>query len=699
MNTHLETILLDSRQYTPIYFVEAPSIEQPASIVASQSDERPVSAKLKEFYENSGKLEDNLNIQQNNKQQPNLVNNVGNGLKLANFVLAQSQNKTNTIKINATTTKNVVFNPVFITNSNNSLVHSSKTAVCSKIIKPILRQGHQKSKTSQVLPKLKPKENNTKPIKSVQLIKLGETYHSLNELSDEQMKIVNHAINIYNNPKIMAKDQKYDPATSTKVVYKVVPPKDISVIGTNKAIVKSKKVESKRNTIKKQDKKEYKKNLKEDDPTLVQNEIFNSLYSLQRHYESDPTHAPGKCHSNLFQCLLAIIKTSCKQDKASIFIQQLQQLIDTIKSLIPCLLRTDGLSKGEPSTINEDIGRVLGLDPGKYIFNLDALDCVKDKDGHCLHSQPLNHTNQSTQVANNNNDNITSPLIDNCAQINMNKKWTTVGKRIEQGGKPRLYTNNKKIKLTAQSELPTQLKDEDIAAFFSNTQKTDIHINQNKSDKVAKKTDGEMEQDINIENFKKPPHIKFHSTHFDIRSSPIKPTTKPTHFTRFQINPDKILKFNIQEIKPLISQENGIMAGNQENNIMETDIPEQNNTIMENITSCDNLNEIGFDTTKDWPMKYVQSETHSAETLLNESTDFLKSNNLLQSDLNHINDTHKPLENIATDSQMASNNSLLSQVSELNFFDSLGNTCLSFPDDSARNSSVNDFQLDLLFSS
>lgn len=84
---------------------------------------------------------------------------------------------------------------------------------------------------------------------------------------------------------------------------------------------------------------------------------FASLYRLQKHYENHPTHIPTKVHSNLFHCLLAIIKSGSEGDKTNIFIQQLEQLIVKLKSLLPCLLKKVDSTEGRSCTINDDISR------------------------------------------------------------------------------------------------------------------------------------------------------------------------------------------------------------------------------------------------------------------------------------------------------------------------------------------------------
>lgn len=84
---------------------------------------------------------------------------------------------------------------------------------------------------------------------------------------------------------------------------------------------------------------------------------FCSFYRLQRHYESHPTHIPARIHTNLFHCLVAIVNGGSKEDQANIFIQQLEHLIEKLKSLLPCLLKNIDGCNGKQCNVNDDIGR------------------------------------------------------------------------------------------------------------------------------------------------------------------------------------------------------------------------------------------------------------------------------------------------------------------------------------------------------
>lgn len=53
--------------------------------------------------------------------------------------------------------------------------------------------------------------------KSINIIVI---FLSLNQLSDDQMKIVNHALKIFRDPQVASPEPTYDPVTNTKFIYK-----------------------------------------------------------------------------------------------------------------------------------------------------------------------------------------------------------------------------------------------------------------------------------------------------------------------------------------------------------------------------------------------------------------------------------------------------------------------------------------------
>lgn len=122
-----------------------------------------MSESLKRFYENSGKLETNLNIESNVKRilkKPE-SNVVGNNLKLASFLLPKNEVKTEQCKPVITPVNNVVLKPVYIANTTSSICNQSsvpKLDMNSKIVKLKDLPKVIQSKSGKILPKIKPKE-------------------------------------------------------------------------------------------------------------------------------------------------------------------------------------------------------------------------------------------------------------------------------------------------------------------------------------------------------------------------------------------------------------------------------------------------------------------------------------------------------------------------------------------------------------
>lgn len=126
-----------------------------------------MSESLKRFYENSGKLETNLNVTENNikrilkKPESNVV---GNNLKLASFLLPKTEIKNEQCIIPAhkpiiTPVNNVVLKPVYIANNiAGSPNPVPKLDVNSKIVKLKDLPNVIRSQNGKILPKIKPKE-------------------------------------------------------------------------------------------------------------------------------------------------------------------------------------------------------------------------------------------------------------------------------------------------------------------------------------------------------------------------------------------------------------------------------------------------------------------------------------------------------------------------------------------------------------
>ncbi|XP_053600598.1 uncharacterized protein LOC128669656 [Plodia interpunctella] len=828
MTTPQDSIVVDSCQYTPVYLIQNPGAIQGRSFVITQNhveEPKPVSDNLKRFYESSGLLENNLVNNVSNVTKPRVLKKaetkvVGNNLKLANFLVPKVENtQKQYIAVNNVVLKNAsvpapppqVPATVSVVNGTLPRVEVDRKIVQMKIptnvklptkVKPaperILQffpeRIVQTAANERTLPKNRPKEITTSPKQtkhtSVQLLKLGETYHSINRLNEDQMKVVNQALKIFNNPTAHMQPT-YDPVTNTRFIYKVVSPRDLTVVGNkNKQIIKNNKKEKKEEEKKEKEEKRDKEEKKDREDCIAEEEMealhdevkvtrsgrkvkfprqivpedtqqkprkkrgnliscfqcsaeFTSLYRLQKHYECQPTHIPAKIHSNLFHCLLAIIKGSSEEDQANIFIQQLEQLIEKLKSLLPCLLKKIDGSEGNSCNINDDIARLFGMNPGKYNLNMDALACVKDIDGYCRHNpapKPIVPDMSKPQLWLNNEDKATNDNENqDCARINAVDKWPTANKRLWKIKKK--YSENAKRMRLASDNTENAVIDLDVDDLISFVDKNDVNDLKNDTTDLSAMNINEpvqingpvqsmpiiptdvidyMEEQpngINQDDIKqtKIPHMQFHSTHFDIRSSPIKPSAAV--FCKFQIDSEKIARYEAQAIRPLdLDKEPAKVA---------EDVPIQNNhtqsesiehiqtdhlhtdTIQSDVDSVDlqsilrdeiiNLSckdanvsdDLSFDATKDFFMNTDSNKSDDS---------FMKSNGLIEPSLIHVKDTvdKLPVSNdLNHDLDNDSDTQLLNQGhSVLNFLESLSNDCLSYPETDIRNTNI-DFQLDL----
>ncbi|XP_030038776.2 uncharacterized protein LOC115454178 isoform X1 [Manduca sexta] len=779
MNTVPENNLINSSQYTPVYLIQNAGPTQANYIISlGNVEQKPVSDNLKSFYEKSGNIEAAAPTVVTSPK-PRILKKpeaatVGNNLKLASFLLPKNDNVNKQYVVNNVILKPSVTTPIVSTVNTIPKIDIDRKIVKLKDVPPLTPRSRP---TERFLPKIKPKENitnqNQAKLTSVQLLKLGETYHRvqfkcmafnllfileticlltdnnvLNKLSEEQMKMVNQALKIFSDPEKIAPEPTYDPVTNTKFIYKVVSPRDLTVVGKKNLLLKEKKEEKKPETKKDTVKRQiFAQDVEEEPspPTAFQTKVtrsgrtvklpklivpqetpykpkkknhivtcfqcsteFSSLYRLQKHYENHPTHIPAKIHSNLFHCLLAIVKGGSEEDRTKIFIQQLEQLIVKLKSLLPCLLnKIDGKS-GKPCTINDDVGRIFGMDPGKYDIDVNALNCVKDKDGFCVHNPPVNQVNSEVNQLEPTQIYITTPseelptvMEEDCARISSAENWPTVSKRVwklkklksQKLGtkKMRIETDNNSLlkldmsQIEQQNDSPEDLNSmkmrlvfpcDDILAQLGvdqpKEQNETVVLNTTECNKPQETTDSLMEQ------CKRPKgHAQFHSTHFDIRSSPIKPTS--TVFRKFQINPEKLPKYDVQIIGA-------------------SDDIEKEQTKDFDQTSADTLQEIFRENNIDMTCKDNVIEHGWIITANEKSEDgYTKSNNLIEPALLHVKDTEKTDLDNSVQMQTNDNDSRLMTSQEdsvLNFFDSLGNTCLSYPETEIRTHPV-DFHLDL----
>lgn len=313
--------------------------------------------------------------------------------------------------------------------------------------------------------------------------------------------------------------------------------------------------------------------------------------------------------------------------------------------------------------------RLFGITPGKYNLDMEALTCVKSKDGCCRHNPPKNNhvisdksklaqgwlSKHIEETANNDNES------EDCARINAIDNWPKANKRIWKIKKQ--ISNElkaKRMRLASESgETVIELGVEDLITFATKSgsvPNVQSAINIPHKTTISPKNIKQENRDIitdeieNIEKVDKPntpsqidiletkkakaPHIQFHSTHFDIRSSPIKPSAAV--FCKFQIDPEKIAKYDVQVIRPLD-------LDNKQTEVPQEEIP----TIETNTDNCDlqsilnqvdlsckdsNVShELSFD--KDWIMN--SSNEKSVDN-------YLKSDSLIEPSLIHVKD-HTPL--------------------------------------------------------
>ncbi|XP_063636228.1 uncharacterized protein LOC134806794 [Cydia splendana] len=774
MNGTPDNIIVNSCELTPIYLIQDSGVAQATSYVltpANQVEQKPVS-NLKRFYESSGNLEKSvlLNSPEPPAAKPRILKKVdsgqiGNNLKLASFLVPKTSahnvqtkpvHTVNTVTtVNTITTvntmNNIVFKPATATVAATSqnvpltMTHAvPKLDMDRKIVKLKPSDTASRHFRGRSVPKIKPKEVTPEPPKytSVQLLKLGETYHSLNVLSDDQVKMVNQALNIIKDPEKIPPEPAYDPVTNTRFIYKVVSPKDLKVVGRNKVALKEprrlaasldarpvgavitrsgRKVRLPRQVVQEEPHKPRRR-----PGTVVTcaqcSTDFGSLYQLQKHYESQPTHAPSKTHWSLFHCLLAIVAGSPAEARAKLFVQQLELLVRKLKALLPCLLAgaAEGGAPAQPADIGDDVGRLFGLSSGKYHLDMEALSCVKDKEGHCEH-QPAPAQASASEPSGAGLADGGPGLVDggkpsqrwrhqhrdDCARVHTAHAWPALGSKL-QDIKQKTHKNHvKKMRLAPDSEI-VELNREDLIGLGANGREVPVPQKMISLLKNEMEPETKLDKPQTLDEIKKPKgHVQFHSAHFDIRSSPIKPSTS-TVFRTFQINPDKMEKFNVQIIRPLELDQ-------KPNEVIKETPTTSDCTKLDSIfrdeieMSCKDVinnelnNGLNFNSSKDWAISSANDD-QSHES-------FIKSNAVIEPSLIHVKDdamgslpdgslTYSHINQnadmpVLTDEHDTQDSRLnLSQnQSVLNFLETLGNE-LTYPEPEIRNAAV-DFQLDL----
>lgn len=209
------------------------------------------------------------------------------------------------------------------------------------------------------------------------------------------------------------------------------------------------------------------------------------------------------------------------------------------------------------------------MNPGKYNLNMNALNCMKDKDGYCIHNpspktQFNADVNKSSQLNHKEEVAISESESEDCARINSVDKWPRVSKRLWKLKQQKSQNiNAKRMRLISESDQFIEIGVEDVviqnkpdvsAITLDNIKniRTDVDVS------LAENTDkhkGDKQEIVEIPtsiNQSEKPKPQFRSTHFDIRSSPIK---LPSALVRkFQLDPQKVTKmrsFEVQILRPL----------------------------------------------------------------------------------------------------------------------------------------------------
>lgn len=419
----------------------------------------------------------------------------------------------------------------------------------------------------------------------------------------------------------------------------------------------------------------------------------------------------------------------------------------------------------------------MGLYPGEYTFDITALDCIRNTEGYCRHNPPPPPPKVEPDTAANqtwatiNEDlptSITSEIeTDDCARINSVEKWPTVSKRVwKQKQRKSARENAKRMRLASENnDSLIELGIDDFVGL-SNTSCTEkcsaiIQVADSKADsnlvndacnnfedsiKLAQVPESldlpqepepndylnpnptsllpdtaNLEQIVtNIVNLEEQTkhnnHLQFHSAHFDIRSSPIKPTS--TVFRKFRINPEVLAKYEpqiIRSIETVDKNHETSLETNETDNHNETEhfkeVPsvlsdsstqnkEDSSEDTDHLVGDDTLGEIFRDEELSAVKESFILDRELKDWILNRSNDdksedgFGKSNTLIEPSLIHVKDHEiKSVgEEIGqkTGLQPSDNHD---ESSVLNFLDTFGNDSLSFPGTEIRTNG--DFQLDL----
>lgn len=277
------------------------------------------------------------------------------------------------------------------------------------------------------------------------------------------------------------------------------------------------------------------------------------------------------------------------------------------------------------------------MNPGQYNLNMEALNCVKETDGHCVHNPPQRSNQFNSDMSkpsqiwlSKHNEEIANneAETEDCARIHPVDKWPTVSKRIwkiKQQKSQKLYA--KKMRLVSENEPMIELGTEDT---FETDKESAISLAQNISLVENKESDNTIKPIINnttsVDDQSKKPkdkHIQFHSAHFDIRSSPIKHSAL---VRKFQINPDKMSNYEVQVLRPLENtNENNeeIIKSSSDTNLQLQEIFRDSLDLPKDEMN----NELSFDN-PNWTMISASNDNQSHDT-------YMKSNILFEPSLTH----------------------------------------------------------------
>lgn len=411
--------------------------------------------------------------------------------------------------------------------------------------------------------------------------------------------------------------------------------------------------------------------------------------------------------------------------------------------------------------------------PGKYTFDIAALDCVTNTEGFCRHNPPPPPSKVEPDTTANqawatiNEDPPTSEIeIDDCARINSVEKWPTVVKRVwKQKQQKSAQENAKRMRLVSENNdtlielgiddfvgLSNVSCSDECSAIITpqgTENKAEVNITNNECNgykqisielvqepellnsppipndylnpnRTIQPTTASLEQIATTisnleEQNKQNNHLQFHSAHFDIRSSPIKPTS--TVFRKFQINPELLAKYETQIIRSIetVDKDHETSLDKSEADNMTEHFEEMphsedtnqnkgqtNEDTTDHLVGDDTLGEIFRDEDLSAVKESFILDRELKDWILNRSNDeksedgFGKPNTLIQPSLIHVKD-HE-IKSISDEIEQKvdlqpSDNHEMSESSVLNFLDTFGNDSLSFPETEIRTNG--DFQLDL----